>query len=919
MRPLKLTMAGFGPYAGVETLDMAALGQNGLYLICGDTGAGKTTIFDAITYALFGEASGESREASMLRSKYAAESAPTYVELTFSHGEKVYTIRRNPEYNRAKTRGSGVTKQTAEATLLFPDGSSVTKLKDVNAAVRDIIGLSREQFSQVAMISQGDFRKLLQADTKKRQEIFRDIFGTAFYVTLQERLKSAAAEVRLQRERAEQSIKQYVDGLACGADSLYIGELSRARENKLLITEVLTLLDRILSEDEECQTALGEELAAVEAETERLVTQLARASAYFASLKSLEEKEGRLAGEQEALEQLALALESARDTKPRQDELARKLASMEALLPEYDRLAEAGKELSEREKEYLDAEGARNEAKQQIDKLEVTLCALRAERLRLEDAAAEKERLMVRRDALEKRRGDFEKLAAGLDAFEKQRAALIEKQRLYQLAAERSAQLGRHYDAVNKAFLDEQAGIIASSLGAGMACPVCGSTEHPRLAALSENAPAEADVKKAKGEYDRACRDTEKASDEAGRQRGAVSEAEKRLLEMLAELMEGVALVNAGSEAAVQRAALQTELDAVELALKKAETALRRREELEREIPGTEQAKAAAENGLRENRERMAALETAVSALRRQIAERQRLLDFPDKTAALREMTALGNELGGLKDGLETAERSHAAARERIAALRSSVEELKKQLAAGCTEDVATLEAGRKELALRKESILQKQKTLHARLSSNAAAKERISARSAELTALESRYIWMKALSDTANGSVSGKEKLMLETYVQATCFERILRRANVRLRKMTGGQYDLKRRESAADKKSQSGLELDIVDHVNTTERSVNTLSGGEAFLASLALALGLSDEVQASTGIRLDTLFVDEGFGSLDGEALNRAYHALASLTEGNRLVGIISHVTELKERIDKQIVVTRKGGGSKAVIVM
>ena len=221
-------------------------------------------------------------------------------------------------------------------------------------------------------------------------------------------------------------------------------------------------------------------------------------------------------------------------------------------------------------------------------------------------------------------------------------------------------------------------------------------------------------------------------------------------------------------------------------------------------------------------------------------------------------------------------------------------------------------------LTARKTTILQRQKALHNRLTTNETCRKNILHKSEELSQLEEKQKWMRALADTANGSVKGKDRIMLETYIQTTYFDRILQRANIRLQKMSGGQYDLKRRRAAANKQSQSGLELDIVDHINTTQRSVNTLSGGEAFLASLALALGLSDEVQMSTGIHLDTLFVDEGFGSLDSEALSKAYHTLASLTEGNRLVGIISHVAELKERIDKQIIVTKeKTGGSRAAI--
>ena len=240
------------------------------------------------------------------------------------------------------------------------------------------------------------------------------------------------------------------------------------------------------------------------------------------------------------------------------------------------------------------------------------------------------------------------------------------------------------------------------------------------------------------------------------------------------------------------------------------------------------------------------------------------------------------------------------------------------QRATGTAADTAALETRKKELAAEKVVITAQLKAIHTRLTTNQTAKDHIAAKAAEVEKLEARYAWVKALADTANGTVSGKDKLMLETYIQTTYFDRILERANIRLRKMSGGQYDLKRRRTAGNKQSKSGLELDIVDHINTTERSVNTLSGGEAFLASLALALGLSDEVQMSTGIRIDTLFVDEGFGSLDGEALNKAYHTLAGLTEGNRLVGIISHVTELKERIDKQIIVRKeKSGGSCASI--
>lgn len=241
-------------------------------------------------------------------------------------------------------------------------------------------------------------------------------------------------------------------------------------------------------------------------------------------------------------------------------------------------------------------------------------------------------------------------------------------------------------------------------------------------------------------------------------------------------------------------------------------------------------------------------------------------------------MRALQANLDQLKTALTDAESDLSSSKEALAGTRATITELRKQLENGTAEDPAQLEAQKRELTMQKNNIATKQKVIHTRISANTSAQKNISQKSAEMDMLERKFAWMKTLSDTANGTLSGKDKIMLETYIQTTYFDRILQRANIRLQKMSGGQYDLKRRRTAGNKQSQSGLELDIVDHINATERSVNTLSGGEAFLASLALALGLSDEVQMSTGIKLDTLFVDEGFGSLDSEALSKAYATLA-----------------------------------------
>lgn len=272
-----------------------------------------------------------------------------------------------------------------------------------------------------------------------------------------------------------------------------------------------------------------------------------------------------------------------------------------------------------------------------------------------------------------------------------------------------------------------------------------------------------------------------------------------------------------------------------------------------------------------------------------------------------------------MQNRLNTAAERHTACEKELAALNAALGQLRGQLADLPEISTDTQETRRAELSAHKVLLQQELREVHTELNSNRNSRRCIAAKAGELSELEERLTWMRALSATANGQLPGKRKIMLETYIQTAYFDRITARANVRLMRMTGGQYELKRQQNARDNKSQTGLELDVVDHYNGTLRSVRTLSGGESFKASLALALGLSDEVQMSTGLHLDTLFVDEGFGSLDPESLNQAYVTLASLTEGNRLVGIISHVADLKEKIDRQIVVTKaKSGGSSVEII-
>lgn len=587
MRPLNLTMSAFGPYAGRTTVDFSVLGTSGLYLITGDTGAGKTTIFDAITYALYGEASGESRESSMLRSKYATPETPTFVELTFLNGGKTYTVRRNPEYTRPKTRGTGTTVQKADAELTMPDGRIITKARDVTAAVTDIVGVDREQFARIAMIAQGEFRKLLLAQTDERKAIFRQIFHTGQYQALQNRLKEEAAALDRQCGELEAGLRQAAGSIRCDAPETLPDALNT--------DALLAALDTLLHADEAALTQAQAEHAETETQREQVLSDLGKAE----------------------------ALEAAR---------------------------------------------------------------------------------------------------------------------------------------------------------------------------------------------------------------GKLAEAESAWTEAQAEMKAAQAALDTAT-------ASQPEIQSRRQGITRLEDALRRYEQLD-----TLRAQAEAE--------------------RKRLAQKRSDLD---------------------------------AAHARTDAAAKALE------------------------TVRAEQLQRQISTCDARLEQNRAARTAIDTRRQQHAAVRARWQWVHALAATANGAVPGKEKIMLETYIQTAYFDRILGRANTRLLIMSGGQYELRRCARAGDNRSQTGLELEVIDHYNGTARSVKTLSGGETFAASLSLALGLSDEVQATAGgVQLEAMFVDEGFGSLDSEALQQALAALVGVSGGSRIVGIISHVAELKDRIDRQIIVTKdRSGGSRVQV--
>lgn len=942
LRPLKLIMSAFGPYAGSTEVEFTSLGERGLYLITGDTGAGKTTIFDAITFALYGEASGEIREASMLRSNYADEKTPTFVELSFVLGGKEYHVRRNPEYNRPKARGEGFTLQKSDAELTLPDGKIITRQKDVNQQIVEILGIDRSQFTRIAMISQGDFRKLLFASTEERKKIFQKLFHTHLYQSLQEELKRISAQMRKEFEKASASLDQYAEGILCAPDDPLQDQVQKAREHQIPVAKIAELLKQLIDSDRMSESGLErqeKDLSEKISSSDKTLTVAAEQKKQKASLASAK------AQQQHEIDRASVcqeALKKAKLQQPKIEELTQKAADLKAQILEYERLDELIREVTEASRKTSDNQRDLKYKSEKLESLQITLQAQKQELGSLQDAGEQEAKLTAQRDKIQQRVEDLDGLQMELAHLHQIDKKLSRAQQEYRAIQETAEKSQASYDHMRKAYLDEQAGILAQDLIDGQACPVCGATHHPHPANISTEAPTKEQLEQAEELADQSAKKAGDASRKAGELRGRLEGQEQLVMKMVSELLgdgcydsmdTGLAVGNdfeeiagsgicAGSDFSNIQEMLEAwqqetkaALEALQEELKETAKRRKRRDELGLQIPGTETKIGQTEAALQELKAAGASLTARQEAAEKQRDVLQEKLAYPDKSEAEAAIRNLIKEQKALADDIAGAEEACHESEKTLAALEATIAEAQRQLAEHDDIDFEAEEKQRKALADEMQVISSRRQEIHARVAANQTTLEKIQERQAQLEEVETRWRWIKALADTAGGTLAGKEKIMLETYVQMAYFDRIIARANVRFLVMSGGQYELKRRQEAENNRSQSGLELDVVDHYNGSQRSVKTLSGGESFKASLSLALGLSDEIQASAGgIRLDTMFVDEGFGSLDEESLAQAMESLAGLADGNRLVGIISHVPELKQRIEKQILVRKdRSGGS------
>ena len=898
MRPLKLTVAGFGPYAGTQELNFELLGSSGLYLITGDTGAGKTTIFDAICYALYGRASGVTRDnADLFRSKYAAPETPTFVELEFAcHGQR-YTVRRNPGYLRPAKRGSTMVEQKPDAELHLPDGSVLTKEKQVTARITEILGVGKEHFSSIAMIAQGDFQQLLLAKTEDRVKIFRKIFDTDKYKVLQDRLgvETRAAEQRWRELRASQD--QYAAMLRTAEETDVRG---------LPMDEVRRILEEALATDEAMLDGLGSQTGALEARSADLAALTERSRNQQKQrqlLVEMRQSEGRGAQQLTLAEE---ALSAAQAQEPRRAVLTNEIAALEAVRPRYAELnalrrTQVAEEMKHRglSRELEKTDSELSAARKQQSEAARALEELKGVPLQL----AENDRVQER---LSRRQAELSELQKQEAAYHAACTRTAQAQREYLAAAQTAADAQQNYQTLYRAFLDAQAGILASALTEGVACPVCGSRNHPAPAPLADHAPTQDAVDAAQGKADAARKKAETASAKAGRLEGERAQLEQALKSAEEKLLNGLTLENAMADC--RGALTAAEAEGKALAVQE-----QRRKSLEKELPGLEQRIKALTERQTADAQTAAALEATIRERAAQMETAAAALPFAGEELLLGEIDGRKKERTALENALNAARENHRQVESKLTALRGRIEATQAALDAQEPIDFDAANAELTQVSTQLAALRQTGNAASGRLSVNRQVKAGLERTAGELTALEEKLRWLEPLAKTANGALSGKERLMLETFVQTTYFDRIIACANTRLLRMTDGQYDLIRHTEAADGRKLTGLELDVIDHYNGSARSVRTLSGGESFKASLSLALGLSEMIQRqSGGIRFDTMFVDEGFGSLDEESLRQAINTLTNLSGTDRLVGIISHVNELKERIDKQIIVTKTRDG-------
>lgn len=867
MKPVKLILCGWGPYREKQEIDFTGFKERGLFLITGQTGAGKTTVFDAITYALYGNMSGGIREKNSVRSDFAGADIPTYVELYMTHNGQSYQIYRNPEYLRPKKRGGkdgiSLTKEREKAVFTGPDGVSVEGSSEVTRKVLELLKLDYRQFKQLTMIAQGEFAKLLSAPPSEKTKIFREIFGTDLYEKMAACLKARSGSVYKKvmecRHKMDEDIEMLIrDGIALERSDSYYYE------------GVIAFLE----EEKKKWKAKWQESRNACTQNEELVQKLSAQVVESEKIRGLNEKLEKEKQRREILLQ-------------RQEEMKEK----EALLTLQEKAA--GLRMADMKAEA---------AKDAVCALEKEIDASFADIKRLEQERDEKAAFYAGRQEIVLGYEEEKNCREAGQALEEEGKRYAEKEkelvRLQKnyLAAEREEDAAKaSYEEAQRAYRHGIAGILANHLTEGTPCPVCGSVHHPSPAVSADALPSEEKVKSLKKDYEKKQKLCVKLHGETAACMAHTTELKRRLEEMAKK-------VSSLEQKREERSNLAANY-----------IAEHSKEDFEKQVKQYEQRLVLVQ-------EKKDMLDKRKKELLAACEKKEKLIDdFQEKMKKAgfvweedyRKALTDEKEMCQLRSEIERYRQDCNLCRQMIGHLTEEVGKSK-------PEDAEILSRRLQKARQEGKELFDAHLALENKLQGLKKGSASLLEKQGQLEQFMERYNIFKDLDDAANGN--NKKRLVFEQFVLASYFEDILVSANIRLRLMSGGRYELKRAEQVNDGRSKDNLEIEVMDYYTGKYRSIKTLSGGETFKASLALALGMSDVVQsASGGLKVEALFVDEGFGSLDSESLEQACLTLQSLVEKDRLIGIISHVPELREKIGNQIQIEKTNAGSRAYVVL
>ena len=945
MKPLKLVLSAFGSYGGCECVDFEKM-QKGLFLITGDTGAGKTTIFDGISYALYGQTSGRRRDGDMMRSQYATDADETFVEFTFIESGKIYKIRRNPNWQRMSKRKNkageyALTKVSAKVELTMPDGTVFAgKMKETDQKIIEIIGMDIHQFCQVSMISQGDFMKLLFASSKERKEIFSKIFPTEVYWRIQIQLKDQERYLYGQLENMHQRCQSDISNVQYLSESAY---KSAWEENghfsEIDNEDVLKLIESIISET----TAKEKELQDVIKNIDVLI------ELYRIKDEKLE-REKKLKVEVECLEDTILKLFSNVDLEEKELlnirehydrswwEKQNHMLRIQQEMPEYDTLEEEKQKLQDVRLE-LELTGNtaiqwKNEAGQILKRIETT----RQEQEYLKDSGIRKveieQKQTIHNEQLERMKKLLERRGVwnrSIQNYKTEKEYLEKKLQSYQQAS-------RHYDMLYDQFIASQAGLMARNLKNGEPCPVCGSVHHPAPYKMEQS---EKMVDQKMVEDARAFREHEQNAVETSRE--TFTKVSDQLIAFKHQILQEGSHFLEDGESLLKANTFWTTISKMVRDKENVCAALNNQltqciknvkvyEQNEKQLKIMEERMTQAKDVYQEMIQKKVLLQAEQTQQEKNIRRIGEKLSYSSKKDAEVIMKQLEDGMKQLKDQLSQAEKTLENNKKKLQSNQGQLEERKRQWKQMIEEVQAadrifeshmkqmnfSLEMTLGELNHMKKLYHEQEKQAYGIRQSNQSIYYRLKETFTEYKDQQEHFAKVRKLSRIANGEMPGVAKIDFQTYMQRRYFKQMIQAANRRLAVMSRNQFLLECRDmNQLGKQGEVGLDLDVYSLVNDSVRDIKTLSGGESFMAALSMALGMADVIQQEAGkIHVDTLFIDEGFGTLDENSRNQAVHILNELAGGERLVGIISHVHELKAQIEQKIQVKKTEQGSQIV---